>query len=231
MRKARNVVIAPSCATFSDKTPLEYPTGSARVPFKLQYSVHEAVRSVRREILYIFPSLKDHLKANGGLDSTQVNVLVTFQPSKYPLLAWTPDAAAEKDHLLENFFAFCGAFAACVAELEPESHTDFVDPCSGQPTRGARSSGVYSEVEGGQVLLGYPLEQVAQCVVIKHPDWGAAVYPATLVTTASAATIAKALRQLADVGEEPQSAAAEAEAGYTDASGTTSSVVDEQEEI
>lgn len=219
-----------------------------RAPFVLQYSLHEAVRSVRREILAIFPSIKAHLanaSANTSVNANDaasrnsasvgdsnaasvvpavpgtvsiapiivssplaapaaasagpgtVHVLVTFQPSEHDLLAWTPEAAAEKDRLLENFFALCTALCAAIARLEPAAATDFVDPCSGQPARGQRSAGVYSEVEGGQQLLGYVGDQCAQCVVLKHPAWGAAVYPATLITTASAATVAAALAALA----------------------------------
>ena len=51
----------------------------------------------------------------------------------------------------------------------------------------------YSEVEGAQVLLRYPVMMAGPCKVILHPKWGSSVYPASLFTDAPADAIRGAL--------------------------------------
>ncbi len=230
MPRPRNVVAPPACHVYSHPAqPLYYPADKVRSPFELDMSIHTAVTSVRRELLYVFPDLAAHLDALGSSEAAraaEILVIVTFQPSREDLLAWTPRAASEKDRLLENFFAFSSSLRTRLLARAPGSYTDYVDPCSGQPTLGRHSAGVYSEVEGAQRLMGYSIDQVAQCVVVKHPRWGAAAYPATLVTTASAEDVAAVVAEMRapegttvnfdddgdDDGAAAMAAAAEAEA-------------------
>jgi Methylmalonic aciduria and homocystinuria type D protein len=43
---------------------------------------------------------------------------------------------------------------------------------------------VYSEVDGMEVLLNYKAHNAGFCKILTHPQWGSAVYPATIFTYA-----------------------------------------------
>ena len=53
---------------------------------------------------------------------------------------------------------------------------------------------VYPEVDGLELLLGYKTQVAGGCKLLSHPRWGAAVYPATLFTTASLDKLKSAVR-------------------------------------
>ena len=84
-----------------------------------------------------------------------------------------------------------------VAQLVERGHwADYIDPCSGLP---ANSSGnkVYSEVDGFAVLLGYPTQNANCCKILLHPEWGSAIYPASLFSDAPASVVAEVVQGLA----------------------------------
>ena len=57
---------------------------------------------------------------------------------------------------------------------------------------------VYSEVDGMQMLMHYPVMNAAMCKILLHPKWGSSVYPATVFTDAPYSAVA----QLLEVGEK-----------------------------
>lgn len=54
---------------------------------------------------------------------------------------------------------------------------------------------VYSEVEGMQLLLQYRVMNAGSCKVLLHPQWGSAVYPASLFCTAPSDLVQKLLEE------------------------------------
>jgi len=46
------------------------------------------------------------------------------------------------------------------------------------------SQKVFSEVQCAELLLGYQVMNAGCCKIILHPQWGSAVYPATIFTNA-----------------------------------------------
>ncbi|CAN0431337.1 unnamed protein product [Laminaria digitata] len=58
-----------------------------------------------------------------------------------------------------------------------------------------RSNKVYSEVEGLQLLLQYQVMNAGSCKVLLHPQWGSAVYPASLFCTAPAELVQRLLAE------------------------------------
>lgn len=61
---------------------------------------------------------------------------------------------------------------------------DYIDPCSGLPMLTPNCNKVYDEVQSAQVILNYPIMNADCCKILLHPQWGSAVYPATIFTTA-----------------------------------------------
>jgi len=178
---------------------------SASEWFEMQFSIHKAEGLVKREACAVFPELRDVVKKLQRDQSTSrdaesadtLYAIATIQPSKVDMVEWSSESAAEKDRLLENFVGWATAFCARIKQrcdrTEPErgddaastmTFADFVEPCSGHPGLGTRSSSIYSEVDSMQFLLKYPAIQVAQCTVISHPIWRTNIYPATLFVVA-----------------------------------------------
>ena len=149
----------------------------------LEFSVHRCPRSLLRELAHVFPG-QGLLPARGEAPAaTACRAVPTCQHSAMDLVRWGDEVEKEKDHCLERFAAFG---AAVCAELRAAGHwADYIDPCSGLPmlTKGQNSK-VYDEVAGMQLLLRFATQNAGCCKVLLHPQWGAAVYPATLFTTA-----------------------------------------------
>jgi hypothetical protein len=66
---------------------------------------------------------------------------------------------------------------------------------------------VYSEVDAAALLLAYRMEVVGACSVIDHPQWGAAHYPASMLTTASLEQTLAAIAQVQQALAVPEEAA------------------------
>ncbi|KDO29396.1 hypothetical protein SPRG_05933 [Saprolegnia parasitica CBS 223.65] len=140
----------------------------------LEVSVHECPRALLRELVHVFPAT---LKK----DSAVLGV-VTCQRACVDLAQFGSEADKEKDRLLENFARWAQDVATAI--LASGHWADFIDPCSGLPMLAMNSSKVYSEVDGVEVLLHYSCLSAGMCKILLHPEWGAAVYPASLFTTA-----------------------------------------------
>ena len=150
----------------------------------LEFSVHRCPRTLLRELAHVFPG-QGLLPARGDAPAAEGACLAvpTCQHSAMDLVRWGDEVEKEKDLCLERFAAFG---AAVCAELRAAGHwADYIDPCSGLPmlTQGQNSK-VYDEVTGMQLLLRFATQNAGCCKVLLHPQWGAAVYPATLFTTA-----------------------------------------------
>ncbi|KAF0699639.1 Aste57867_9822 [Aphanomyces stellatus] len=140
----------------------------------LEISVHECPRTMMRELVHVFPNtLKKDANVLG---------VITCQRASVDLAQFGEEADKEKDRLLENFVKWAHEVAAAIAAA---GHwADFIDPCSGLPMIALNSNKVFSEVDGVEVLLRYNCLSAGMCKILIHPEWGAAVYPASLFTTA-----------------------------------------------
>ena len=70
---------------------------------------------------------------------------------------------------------------------------DVTDPATGLPYFGQAGSHIYSDVHGNMALLKYETENVGGCVVMSHPEWKYASYPATLFSSAPLDVLKEAL--------------------------------------
>jgi hypothetical protein len=143
------------------------------LPNGLQFSVHSAPRAFARELAQVLP---------GVADPGSLLIVPTCQRAAMDLVATGPDVAAEKDALLERFARW--ASAVCEA-LSARGHWgDYVDPCSGYAMRTPNARAVYPEVDAAETLLRYRTADAGGCRVLSHPQWGTAVYPASVFARA-----------------------------------------------
>ena len=115
------IVVRGAAMTGSGGGQLVKPVLDERVG--IEYSVHRPSPAFLRELCLVFP----------GVDMATILVIPTMQRAKGDLVADSPNAAEEKDRLLE---VFC-EWATCVCDYIKEhgAWADFTDPCSGFPVR------------------------------------------------------------------------------------------------
>ena len=137
-----------------------------------------------------------HVLPGVDLDAPAPLLLVpTCQRARMDLVAWGDAVAAEKDALLERFSRWAGA--VCDALGAKGWWGDFVDPCSGLPVRTPHARAVYAEVDAFEALLKWRTSSAGGCRVLLHPQWGTAVYPATLFARAPPAALREAMEAAA----------------------------------
>lgn len=109
----------------------------------------------------------------------------------------------EKDNCLENFFVV--AKLLCNELIALGHWADYIDPCSGLPMITPDCNKVFDEVQSAQVLLKYSVMNANCCKILLHPQYGSAVYPATLFTNAppdvALNVMAKHLKEATSVSE------------------------------
>ncbi|OWZ15344.1 hypothetical protein PHMEG_00011032 [Phytophthora megakarya] len=154
-----------------------------------QVSVHACPRLMLRELKHVFP-------AQFQRKSERMLAVLTCQKSLMDLSQFGVDADKEKDRLLETFLAFAQQVANAL--IARKFWADFIDPCSGLPMLTLSSNKVYSEVDGVELLLRYRCLSAGMCKILVHPVWGAAVYPASLFTTAPYEVVQEVLDSLPD---------------------------------
>ncbi|CAM9442333.1 unnamed protein product [Pylaiella littoralis] len=140
-------------------------------PSGLEVSLHTCPRALSRELSHVFP----------GVDLEACLAVPTSQKAEMDLVAVGDAVEAEKDRLLNSFATF--AARLCKQLRDAGFWADYIDPCSGLPMLTGGNK-VYSEVEGMQLLLQYQVMNAGSCKVLLHPQWGSAVYPASLFCTA-----------------------------------------------
>lgn len=68
------------------------------------------------------------------------------------------------------------------------------DPRTGLPIDSLAGSLRLDDVAVVQSLLGYAIDRAGECAVILHPDWGKAVYPSILLSSATPQTLSLAVQ-------------------------------------
>jgi len=140
--------------------------------WKVDVSAHRCPKNFLRELQFIFPTE----------DISGVLAIPTMQCAQTELVRVGDDVEAEKDRLLERFMSI--AKVLCEEFMQAGHWSDYIDPCSGLPMIHQTVNKVFDEVASAQQLLGYNVQNAGCCKILLHPQWGSAVYPATLFTKA-----------------------------------------------
>ena len=87
-----------------------------------------------------------------------------------------------KDLLRENLFRFGGKL---IFDLWKQGYlSDLFDPRTGYPLIGTAGEITLDDTAVTRALLGFEVTEYRGCWLLNHPEWGNAVYPSTIVTTA-----------------------------------------------
>lgn len=152
----------------------------------VQMSVHQPSLFIAQNLERVFP--------DWVLPVTTCRVVVVLQQSRYPLAGTAPHIEREKDRLREKFIGFGSDI---VRHLRDRGFlTDLIDPRTGYPLLSRPGQIPHDDTSVVKALLGFSVIRTS-CRVLQHPKWGTAVYPSTMMSSASPTIIKPVLKQMA----------------------------------
>jgi hypothetical protein len=121
-------------------------------------------------------------------------VVIILQQSRFPLIETAPHVEREKDRLREKFMRL-----GCDTAFELRDRgflTDLIDPRTGYPLLSRPGEISHDDIAVVKVLLKFPVIHNS-CRVLEHPSWGTAVYPSSMISSASPTIIKSVLKRVA----------------------------------
>ncbi|MGK7872144.1 MAG: methylmalonic aciduria and homocystinuria type D protein [Xenococcaceae cyanobacterium] len=152
---------------------------------KVQISIHEPTEYIKENRQKIIPNW----------ESDPVVVIVVLQQSKHSLTNTGPHIEKEKDRLRKKFIYFGCALTSALNN--DEFLADLIDPRNGYPLFTRPGKSIHDDVATASTLLGYTKVPKGECSMLNHPEWGTAVYPSTLISSASPEKIQPFIKEIA----------------------------------
>lgn len=112
----------------------------------------------------------------------EVSVITISQKTNSDMIAWSIDMEDEREELMEHFVN--ASQEICNSLTEAGYWADFIDPTSGRPYLGAYTNATLYETDERYRSLGFTIEDLGCCKVIKHHLWGTHTYVGCLFTNA-----------------------------------------------
>ncbi|CAL8342397.1 unnamed protein product [Boreogadus saida] len=109
-------------------------------------------------------------------------VVTVTQKTKNDMTSWSEKVDEEREQMLEKFIA--GAKEICYALQTAGYWADFIDPCSGLAFFGSYTNNTLFETDERYRHLGFQIEDLGCCKVIRHTLWGTHVFVGTVFTDA-----------------------------------------------
>jgi len=158
----------------------------------VQYSVHWPNKFIHTHLDLLLPSWLMPV----------ASILVVLQKSECVLLDRTPETEAQKYQLREQFLKFGCTVVSRLCEL---GHwAEIFDPQTGWPVLSQPGQLKLDDVAVVQACLGYPLINKGGCLGIHHPEWGSAVYPSILVSSAHPEIVESVASDLSSISSSLQ---------------------------
>ncbi|MFT7807908.1 methylmalonic aciduria and homocystinuria type D protein, mitochondrial isoform X1 [Arapaima gigas] len=111
-----------------------------------------------------------------------MTVVTVTQRTRNDMTAWSEEVEKERDELLEKFIS--GATEICSALHSAGFWADFIDPSSGLAFFGCYTNNTLFETDERYSHLGFRVEDLGCCRVIRHDVWGTHVFVGTVFTNA-----------------------------------------------
>jgi hypothetical protein len=125
------------------------------------------------------------------------SVLIVLQQSGCGLMERSPITEMQK-HLLRDRFLQTGS--AIARELHAQGQdADLFDPKTGLPVL-SKAGRSMDDVAVVSACLGYGTMEINGCAILLHPEWGTAVYPAVLVSSAVPTVVERVASRVMGVG-------------------------------
>lgn len=114
--------------------------------------------------------------------SSSLLVVTVTQKSRSDMTAWSAEVEQEREQLLAQFVE--GAQQICLALQSQGFWADFIEPSSGLAFFGPYTNSSLFETDERYRLLGFHIEDLGCCRVIRHNVWGTHAFVGTICTDA-----------------------------------------------
>ncbi|XP_030580340.1 metabolism of cobalamin associated Db isoform X2 [Archocentrus centrarchus] len=109
-------------------------------------------------------------------------VVTVTQKTHHDMTSWCDEVEEEREQLLDKFVA--GAKEICCALQREGFWADFIEPSSGLAFFGSYTNNTLYETDDRYRHLGFHMEDLGCCRVIRHSLWGTHVFVGTIFTSA-----------------------------------------------
>lgn len=138
----------------------------------MQYSVHPPSEFICQHSQKMLPQWRAPVRS----------VLIVLQPSTIQLTEHSLETELQKYHLRARFLDFGLKIADRLRRIGHDA--ELFDPRTGFPILSQSGALPLDDVAVVRSSLGYGTVQIGDCFTIVHPDWGSAVYPSILMSSA-----------------------------------------------
>ncbi len=121
------------------------------------------------------------------------STIIVLQKSNFSLENSNHEIEKEKDYLRERFFRLGCNLVFTLRDSQYQS--DLFDPRNGYPLLSRPGNITLNDTALVQDSLGFNVVK-QRCSLLIHPQWGTAIYPSTIVTSASSEIIQPMLQNL-----------------------------------
>lgn len=139
-------------------------------------NVECAIQSCPQLLKKDFESMFPEAPNNGMM------VVTVTQKTQNDMTSWSEEVDKERELMLDNFVS--GAQEICYALRTEGFWADFIDPSSGLAFFGSYTNNSLFETDERYRHLGFHIEDLGCCKVIRHALWGTHVFVGTVFTSA-----------------------------------------------
>ncbi|XP_066542851.1 metabolism of cobalamin associated Db isoform X2 [Hoplias malabaricus] len=139
---------------------------------KVECAIQSCPELLRKDFELMFPEAP----------SSNMMVVTVTQKTQNDMTAWSEEVDQEREELLAKFIA--GAKEICLALQTEGFWADFIDPSSGLAFFGSYTNNTLFETDERYRHLGFQIEDLGCCKVIRHSLWGTHVFVGTVFTNA-----------------------------------------------
>jgi len=144
----------------------------------LELKAIQCPKSLKKDLKDLFLDVDMHKDKN-------ITVLNLTQKSKTDMSAWSPEMEEERDKLTKDFINVATSIVADLNKLSGGKYwADFIEPASGRPYFARYTNAALFETDDRYRELGFLIEDLGCCKVIKHLKWAANAFVGTIFTDA-----------------------------------------------
>ncbi|XP_068101936.1 cobalamin trafficking protein CblD isoform X2 [Hyperolius riggenbachi] len=141
---------------------------------KVECAMQSCPELLKRDFASMFPEIS----------SNNFMVLTVTQKTVNDMTMWSEEVENEREMLMEKFIN--GAKEICYALRSEGYWADFIDPSSGLAFFGPYTNNTLFETDERYRHLGFRVEDLGCCKVIRHSVWGTHVVVGSIFTNAPA---------------------------------------------
>uniref|UniRef100_A0A8C5KHX7 Methylmalonic aciduria and homocystinuria type D protein, mitochondrial n=3 Tax=Jaculus jaculus TaxID=51337 RepID=A0A8C5KHX7_JACJA len=160
----------------SNNAPVEQKINSAETYFdsaRVECAIQTCPELLRKDFESLFPEAAN----------SKLMILTVTQKTENDMTIWSEEVETEREMLLEKFVH--GAKEICYA-LQAEGYwADFIDPSSGVAFFGPYTNNTLFETDERYRHLGFYIDDLGCCKVIRHSLWGTHVFVGSIFTNAA----------------------------------------------